>query len=98
MCEYHVPETVGCSAAYILLMATVSEMSSRANSCIVNIKLSHNPMSTDDSTKKKNANAMTYKYTRNTCWVSPPGRAEFVLSSLEYTEARESAVETSARW
>ena len=36
--EYHV-EALGRSAAYIRLKATVSEMSSRANSCIVKIKL-----------------------------------------------------------
>lgn len=40
--EYHLllPEALGRSAAYIRLKATVSEMSSRANSCIVKIKLS----------------------------------------------------------
>jgi hypothetical protein len=39
--EYHpLLEALGRSAAYIRLSATVSEMSSRANSCIVKIKLS----------------------------------------------------------
>lgn len=75
--EYHLllPEALGRSAAYIRLKATVSEMSSRANSCIVKIKLSTKKSSSKPGSKQKrgvNQKKKTYKYTKKTCSVSLP--------------------------
>lgn len=71
--EYHV-EALGRSAAYIRLKATVSEMSSRANSCIVKIKLCFFLLSSSRKRNKEEANegVKTYKYTKKTCSLSLP--------------------------
>ena len=76
--EYHLllPEALGRSAAYIRLKATVSEMSSRANSCIVKIKLSTKNHHHQNQEASKNEGSTktkkTYKYTKKTCSVSLP--------------------------